>query len=186
MRRFFVGVKIPDAMGEALLQLEAVLQSHVQAKRWYGVDQFHITTNFLGELTDSDLQNTIRLLDQTASDHESFHLSLSGVGAFPRARVVWCGVGGETDRLVRLYDRLREAFRPLAADRFAKPVFTPHISLARTGDLSSFRPETVDVEQLLMQCEWTVDQVCLFESLLHPDGARYPVIHSVNLKQRTG
>ncbi|WP_018133588.1 RNA 2',3'-cyclic phosphodiesterase [Effusibacillus pohliae] len=181
MGRFFAGVKLPVAMEEKLVELERLLQPHVPVKRWYGIEQFHITTNFLGELDAAGLAAAIRCLEQVVPGQPPFHLTLKGIGAFPDARVIWCGVGGETDRLASLQNQLRQGFRPLGAERYAKPAFVPHITLARTGDLRSFRADCVDAEPLLQGAGWTVDRICLFESVMHPAGARYPVVHEVLL-----
>lgn len=184
MGRYFAGIKIPLTPGEKLVKLEKELAPLVPARRWYGPEQFHITANFLGELDEDGKSRAIGCLREVAANHSSFELSLNGVGAFPNARVVWCGVAGETDRLAALQKELGQAFRPLGADRFAKPQFIPHITLARTGDIRSFRPESVDAGAILDGTAWRVDRVCLFESVPDPKGARYPVVYEVLLQAK--
>ncbi|TCS74738.1 RNA 2',3'-cyclic phosphodiesterase [Effusibacillus lacus] len=175
-----MGIQVPESIGDRLLRLEQVLKPRVPVKRWYGVEQFHITTNFLGELEDAGFEQAVRAL-KVASSHPVFSLSLEGVGVFPNARVVWGGVGGETDKLALLQKDLGEAFRPLGAEKYAKPQFIPHITLARTGDLSGVDLSGVDLGRILEDSFWLVDSACMFESVLDPAGARYPVVHKVPL-----
>ncbi|MFC4768142.1 RNA 2',3'-cyclic phosphodiesterase [Effusibacillus consociatus] len=182
MRRFFAGIKIPEHLGEKLMEVGTLLAPQVPAKRWYGVEHFHITTNFLGELDEGGLTQAIGSLEEVVPRHQCFQLSLQGAGSFPRARVIWIGAGGETEKLFALQYELRQAFRPLGAEKFAYAKFTPHITLARTGDISTFDAESIPVGSILDDSTWRVEQVCLFESVMDPAGARYPIVHQVPLK----
>lgn len=180
MGRYFVGIQIPDPVGNKLLQVIERIAPQVPAKRWYGKEQFHMTTNFLGDLHEQALRQAIEGLNRVVPNHPRFDLSLREVGMFPKAKVVWCDVQ-PSERLMALQHELRMAFRPLGAEAYQRQTYVPHITLARTGDLYSVRLDTTSISSEFAESVWTVEEICLYESMPTLGGAQYPVIHRVTL-----
>lgn len=180
MGRYFAGIRIPDPVGDKLLRAIDQIAPQVPAKRWYEKEQFHITTNFLGDLDKQALRQVIEELNRVVPKHARFDLSLREVGMFPKAKVVWCDVH-PSENLFALQYELRRALEPLGAEKYQRPTYIPHVTLARTDELQSVRLDTSGLESVFEGSAWTVDEVCLFESVLAPGGAQYPVIHRVKL-----
>lgn len=182
MGRYFVGSKVPEEAGNSLLRLIDFLFPKVQVKRWYGKEQFHITTNFLGELDAEELRFAVQALDQIVPRHRTFKLQLEKAGAFPRAKVIWCGVN-ESEQLTSLQRELRTGLQLIGAEKFQRSLYIPHITLARTGQLDNYTSLNINLQDIGASAEWTVEQLCLFESVLDPGGAKYPIVHQVRLPE---
>jgi 2'-5' RNA ligase len=85
---------------------------------------------------------------------------------------LWLGLTEGSDVVARLADAVADRTAALGIERSARS-FHPHLTLAR------FRART-DVRELIAAIgtepvgpEWEVDAVTVFESELHPEGARY-------------
>lgn len=180
-----MGISIPSNITEKLAELTEVLKPLVPGKRWYEREQLHITTNFLGELDRAAADNAMQLLSETVPKHHVFTLSLSAPGAFPHAKVVWCGVGGETGKLQALQLDLRQSLSELGAERYERDRYIPHITLARTERLGEIQANLQAAQEaakrILQDASWKVYSICLFESVSGSGGPQYPVRHEVKL-----
>lgn len=172
MVRLFVGLDLPDALKEAVVELQLGLPG----ARWVGAEGLHLTLAFIGEVDGSALR---RIADALAPVQASpLGISLHGVGHFPPRgplRVLWTGASsaralGSLSRGVRR--SLADAGFPSERRKFA-----PHVTIARFRHPppppalqtwlqahSLFRTSTVPVASFR-----------LFSSRLRPTGARYTV-----------
>ena len=182
MGRYFVGIEVPETIGEdRLVPLTKRLDPLLAVKRWYNPQQFHLTVQFMGELTDAQVEELKRLVTPHAEAHKSFTLSLGELGWFPRAKVVWCGVRGEMEPLQELYGAVSKALAPLGASQFNYDQFRPHITLGRLREVDSkFRPHAVETDDLIGgDVSWTVKGLHLYESVSGgPNGPQYPIRHT--------
>ena len=172
MARLFVGLDLPDALKEAVVDLQLGLPG----ARWMGAEGLHLTLAFIGEVDGSARR---RITDALALVQASpLSISLHGMGHFPPRgplRVLWTGASpacalGSLSRGVR---------RALADAGFPseRRKFTPHVTLAR------FRhPPPPPALQAWLQAHSLfrtpavpVASFRLFSSRLRPTGARYTV-----------
>lgn len=168
MTRAFVAVRLPDVVLAAVKQRAAKLD--ISGRRTYP-DQWHLTLQFLGEEVDVDA--VVAALE--GIDVARGPARLGGAGAFHEVReanVLWLGLTEGSDVVARLADAVADRTAALGIERSARS-FHPHLTLAR------FRART-DVRELIAAIgsepvgpEWEVDAVTVFESELHPEGARY-------------
>jgi 2'-5' RNA ligase len=111
-------------------------------------------------------------------------LKTTGFGAFPRfsrPRVLWAGVddlkgSGELKEMARCCRRAgRATVRKGKSKRSAKESpFKGHITLARGSEFTApIDAETVAGMPPFPKLEWSVESLSLFQSTLHPDGAKY-------------
>jgi RNA 2',3'-cyclic 3'-phosphodiesterase len=193
MGRYFVGIEVPPEIGgRPLTELQERLEPILNVKRWYGPEQFHITTQFLGELNEEQLEAVKRLLARETQGAKSFQLQLGQPGWFPRAKVVWCGVQGDLEALSALQARMADAFRQepaLDVMKFAHDRYRPHITLGRLREADpSVRLESAvtaeEAQKLIGGVSWQVGAVRLFESVSagHGGGPEYPVRQSFPLE----
>lgn len=190
MGRYFVGIPVPEAIGGAiLLPLEQQLEPHLHIKRWYGPSQFHLTLHFLGNLETPGVQQVIDLVTPHTRLWKPFDLRLGSVGWFPRAKVMWCGVEGETDSLRSLQQAVGRDLAAVGAGRFAHDEYRPHITLGRLQTVDpAYQPATVETADLLtgkddQSSSWRVQALHLFESVASPDGSQYPIRHTFSFEQ---
>ncbi|WP_441250743.1 RNA 2',3'-cyclic phosphodiesterase [Kitasatospora sp. McL0602] len=131
--RLFVAVLPPVEAVQELVDAAAPLRGTAEGERlrWSGVEGWHLTLAFLGELPVVELDRLEQLLGQVAAGHGAHRLRLAGGGNFGD-RVLWAGVEGETWALKRLAEAVRVAVAELGVetDQYG---FHPHLTLARAG-----------------------------------------------------
>jgi 2'-5' RNA ligase len=122
-------------------------------------------------------------MDRSLEGAKPFSLTVEGVGCFPNAirpRVVWAGVRGEP-LLADLQRRLEEN---LCAVGFQKDqrAFSPHLTLGRVRDEAS-EPQlrkigaAVEAGRTDPPAAMPVSGVCLFRSILRPQGSQYSILY---------
>jgi len=169
--RLFVALPLPEPVEDALWEL----CSGISHARWTLPDQFHLTLRFLGEVSPAQRQDVEEAL--AAVQVAPFALSLRGVGHFPprgRARVLWAGVE-PSEPLARLQQQVeRQLVRVGLAPEPRK--YHAHVTLARLDRVSEAQvAEFLATHGLFRQAAWTVDEFCLYSSLLRDDGADHHI-----------
>lgn len=147
--------------------------------KWVRGDALHLTMKFLGEQPPSKLAEIKSKLPEALADkgHRSFHLELSGVGAFPNfrlPRVLWMDMAGETEDLANLWATIEKVTERIGFPPETRP-FRPHLTLARINDPSDF---SLDLVRCLTETDppqgrWRVTCVTLMKSELRPGGPIY-------------
>lgn len=174
--RLFVAARVPEehlrALDDAILPVRPSLAN----ARWTETATQHLTLKFLGWTPRADVDAVAEVLAPTARSYRAATVSLGRLGAFPslrRARVLWAGVEDPDGLLARLAGELDRAYAALGWESEARP-YTPHLTLARfkgfAGLDAGALPELPRLEP------FRVESVTLYESVLHPAGARYEVL----------
>lgn len=162
--RLFVGLEPTPDFRAALSELQTRLRNAGVAGRYQSPSNLHMTLAFIGEWPE-DVTGTLPGI--TAP----FSITLSRLGVFAGAKVLWAGVQPSRalfDLAADVRRRLDAAGVPYDPQRFC-----PHITLIR-------KPVLPDAETLAaMQvppAAMTVREVCLYRSAHEADGMRYSVI----------
>jgi len=162
--RLFVALQPSPAFREALAGLQERLRAAGVEGRYLAPANLHLTLAFIGEWP-GDVTACLPAVEAP------FPITLSRIGVFPRAKVLWAGVqpSAALDGLAaRVRQRLRAAGIP-----FDPQEFNPHITLIRKpllpdeALLSDIRPQPAVM---------TVDEVCLYRSERRESGMAYTVI----------
>ncbi len=170
MPRLFIAVNIPEELRLSLTQLLPA-DSTLSPTR---LEQLHLTLHFPGQVSESDAEALGKILH--GGGVRAFELSLEGTGFFRISEtrgVLWCGVNASPD-LMSLYQVLADQLKSMGISIEARP-YAPHITLAR------FDPRRFPDAELFKQrhqgfaARFPVTQFLLYESVLHPEGARYRV-----------
>ncbi|MBL0386579.1 RNA 2',3'-cyclic phosphodiesterase [Tumebacillus sp. ITR2] len=183
--RYFLGVEVPASVcGPELIELQKRLEPHLDLKRWYRPEQMHLTVQFMGNLDEVQVATLIDLVEPAVRAHQAFELELGNVGWFPRAKVVWCGIGRDMSALQRLQHSVVTALSAeFDVEAHNHGEYRPHITLGRlySADLK-FRPESVGAPPSGLS--WVVDGVHLYESVSSgPTGPDYPIRHTFSLQK---
>ncbi|MBR6028676.1 MAG: RNA 2',3'-cyclic phosphodiesterase [Clostridia bacterium] len=164
MMRLFVGLEPAPAFRDALAEAQRRLLEAGVAGRYLTTDNLHLTLAFVG-MWPEDITALLPPVE------ESFPLTLSHLGVFREAAVLWAGVepSGALDRLAqRVRQRLDEAEIP-----YDRKAFYPHITLARKPVI----PEGLTLEDIAIpRAAMEVREVCLYRSARGESGMRYTVI----------
>jgi 2'-5' RNA ligase len=140
----------------------------------------HLTLKFLGEVPARRLEAIERVLARAVREPFRFSVQMAKLGSFGGStglRVVWVGLEGEVEGLVRLAARVDAALEPLGFPRERRP-FAAHLTLARVKEGASPQDRR-RLFELVRSLEppslpaLTLDVVSLMRSTLEPGGARY-------------
>lgn len=131
MPRLFIGLEVPDDIGQRL----SFLRGGLPGARWVDPENYHVTLRFLGDIDDRTANEVELMLGGIRQN--DVEITLDGLDAFggDRPRSVFARVRpslgltelqGEVERLAR------RAGLPAESRKF-----TPHITLARMRDVSA-------------------------------------------------
>ncbi len=157
--------------------------------RWVKDEGVHLTLKFLGNVPEGRVNEVVRGMEEAAEGIPPFHLHIQTLGAFPNLdapRVIWVGIHGEVEPLLRLQARLEDALatRGFPGERRA---FSPHLTLARVrGRLSPAARQrlaaAMESATVVGGQELPVHRVSLMESTLTPKGAVYARRAQISLR----
>ena len=176
MHRLFVAIRPPRPIRERLL----AAMGGVAGARWQQDDQLHLTLRFLGEVDRHRAVDVHAALG--AIHHPRFEIALAGVDAFDRkgaATALWAAVA-PVEPVKALHKKVGQA----AAGAGIAPegrAYLPHITLARLGRSAGPIGPFLAGAGGLSSPPFTVEDFCLFESSLTPDGALYTIVELYSL-----
>ena len=174
--RSFVCIEIPDGHRAKLARLAEEQRGLGGGIRWLKAETLHITLKFCGERP-QELVDTLAKRLAEMKKCGPFEISLNGVGGFPKlekARIIWTGIEGETEKLCALAKNAARLAESCGMDREEK-AFTPHVTLGRRTEFGALPENVVSAlrNNALRLAPWTVDEIVLMRSRLLPSGAQY-------------
>jgi RNA 2',3'-cyclic 3'-phosphodiesterase len=185
--RLFFGVPVP---GPARAPLEAALpelEPLLPGARLAPPGGWHLTLAFLGQVQPEMADEVVRVGEAAATAVGPARLRLEGAGTFPesgrKARVLWTGIGGDTEILVRLAAALSSACKAAGLRSEDRPL-APHLTLARFSTPAPVPQKALDlVAAAAAESEpWEARELACFRSTLGgPRGARYRVVREFPL-----
>ncbi len=162
--RLFTAIQPTPGFRAALEDLQQRLRETGVTGKYREADGLHLTLAFIGEWPE-DITELLPVV------RKPFSVTLSHLGIFPEANVLWAGVDPceELDLLAKqVRHRLADTGIP-----FDRKSFNPHITLAR----KPFVPEKVVLSEIQVpRVSMIVDDVCLYRSDRGKDGMVYTVI----------
>lgn len=184
--RLFAALDTPYAVTEELNVWWQEEATHLAPGDWRDVPtkNWHLTLAFYGDVEGDTVDDLAESLMACAKETDPIKLRTTTFGAFPRLlkpRVLWAGVdalegSGTLKQLARCCRQAgRATVRNSKDKRSAKESpFKGHITLARGCEF----PAPIDAGMLanmspFPQLQWVAGSLVLYQSILHPDGARY-------------
>ena len=174
--RCFIGIDLSVEATKEIERLQKIIKPHFVGKITSSKN-LHLTLKFLGEIEDATLNEVKKKL--SAIEHQSFQLTLNGLGVFSQQfiKMVWVAVS-----IVPL--------QPLI-DNYLKDIFEPerrfmgHITIARVKkieDKHSFIKliNNTTINKII----FTIREFYLKESILTNEGPIYKVIEKYCLKSK--
>jgi len=187
--RSFIAIELPDEVKRALAQLSRELgKAKYPFVKWVDMENIHLTLKFLGNIPPGQVAKIAEAVKQAAQGKSPFQLEISKLGAFPsvnQPRVIWIGVGGETERLLELQQDIDSRLVPLGFPPEEQP-FVPHLTIARVRENASTDDKKA-LGRLLAsrgfdsQSHIAVDSIKLMRSQLTPEGPVYSLLSVVAL-----
>jgi 2'-5' RNA ligase len=128
--RLFTGIDLPEEVHDKLERFLAHLRPTAHLN-WSPVYNLHITTKFIGEWPEGDLDKLTGAL-RGIQGISPVSIAIREVGWFPNPdhpRVFWAGIHAN-EALADLANRTEDVLDPLGIAR-EKRAFSPHLTLAR-------------------------------------------------------
>jgi len=181
--RTFIAVPLSQPCHELLADLQGKMRPLGADVRWVAISSIHLTLKFLGEIEPALVPNLVESL-KSATGKSPFKLRLHGLGGFPslrNPRVIWCGIEGDTDRLLALQEKVERVCAELGFQQENRP-FHPHLTLGRVQGKRNLQ-QLLDYIKIAPDFElvFDVDRYHLFKSVLMPRGAIYTVLDTIEL-----
>ena len=176
-KRVFIGIPIGRKITSILPSLKSSIHSSMDIIRWVPPDNIHLTLCFLGNISDQDIPNIIQTLENCIT-FNNFKIKIEGTGVFPSTispKILWTGISKGVNELILLHQYIEKLVRKYKAFN-KKEKFMPHITIARIRRSQ----RKIDVLSFLnivySPIELDINSICLYESLLLPEGAQYTVL----------
>ena len=176
-RRVFIGIPIGGKIKSILPSLKTSIHSSRDIIRWIPPENIHLTLSFLGNISDQDIPNIIQSIENCITS-KYFKIIIESTGVFPSAnfpKILWIGIGKGADELASLQQHIEKAVRKFKEIN-RKENFTPHITIARIRRSHRKIDVLPFLNTVYSPIELDVNSVCLYESLLLPEGAQYTVL----------
>jgi 2'-5' RNA ligase len=183
--RMFIAIEIPGNIISKFCELQEGIEDYGFKIRWVRSENIHLTLKFLGNVEAAKIDEIAETISKTLEGYTPISLKAKGIGVFPgikRPRVLWIGLTGQLESLIRLQKTLDENLKVFGFPEEKRP-FKGHLTMARIkakidvkklGDalmaFRSFESET-----------FTADQVVLYKSELKPSGAVYTKLASASM-----
>jgi len=162
-RRIFIAINLPEAVKKELSSFQ--LKWPELPAKWTKKDNLHITLEFLGYLSDSELLKVCQNAQELASKHKPFEVKLNKICYGPPGkppRMVWA-----------IGDKIKELN------------ITPHITLARirAWEWRKIEPEERPLAEEDIDLSFEVNSLEVMESVLKRGGPSYTVLKSCPFKK---
>jgi 2'-5' RNA ligase len=176
MKRIFIAIKVEA--GDTLLKMISALKSGLRNDiiKWTSPDNIHITLAFLGDTEEKMIKPVCSMLNEQCTGSGEFELIIKGSGVFRSKRdprIIWTGIE-PSEKLIKLNQVIMNGLKELKIKMEVRP-FNPHLTIGRIKHLN----DTEVLKSLTEQFHNSeiqkvrVNDVVLFESILHPSGPVY-------------
>lgn len=179
--RAFLALPLAPIFEADVSRLIEKLKNEYSQIRWVHPSQIHATFHFFGPIKPREIETISKAVSRVVSKTKPFSIFLSGMGGFPdlgRSRLIWLGMGGETERLGLLQVSLERELKKEGFPCEERP-FKAHLTLGRAkerGGFQGFRPLEFGPTETKR-----ISEIVLFQSQLTPGGAIYESIKTYPL-----
>jgi RNA 2',3'-cyclic 3'-phosphodiesterase len=180
--RLFTGIDIPYEIRRNLELLVAHLKPKADIQ-WSPLGNLHVTTKFIGEWPDEQLDQVMEALKRIAPVG-ALNIGVRGLGWFPNPhspRVFWAGIEAPPE-LALLAASTERVLGEIGIPREDRP-FSPHLTLARIrqpGPLAQLQKAIAELPGADFGA-WRTNRFHLYRSQLRPGGSIYTKLASFPL-----
>jgi len=184
--RTFVAIKISAEMEKELGRFLAELKKDRADVKWVNHESIHLTLKFLGNLTASQVESVIEVVQKASVEFSIFHLKADEKGAFPnlkRPKVFWVGLSQADDStLLNLQSKMETELAEIGFEKEVRK-FHPHLTIGRVRRFKNLDDITEKfMAYELAEIEFEVKEILIMKSVLTPKGAVYSIQKAIPLK----
>jgi 2'-5' RNA ligase len=175
--RAFIAIELPEKIIASISRVQESIRSQGFKVRWVRPQNIHLTLKFLGDIKAAETKAVEKVVLDSVVGSAPISMTARGLGVFPgikRPRVIWVGIGGQTDELIELQQTLDKKLATIGFSRERRP-FKGHLTMGRVK-------AKIDSKRLLEAMKafdgfetepFVADRLILFQSDLKPSGAVY-------------
>jgi len=176
--RSFLAFELPPEIREILSVVSDDGRTLPLNVRWIRVANIHLTVVFMGDVREDQIPLIVEVVGGVCHSHAPFCVQVKGAGLFGNRRnprVLWVGLGGETERMSGFRDVLQKGLAPFGIQEERRP-FRPHLTLGR---FRKGAKADASLDGLLLKYQdlngpgCLLRELVLFKSDLRPGGAEY-------------
>jgi 2'-5' RNA ligase len=176
--RAFLAIEPPENILQAMSRLQEKLRQEISGRiSWTKPQGQHLTLKFFGDISSEDVKNICTAVQKRVVSEPKLNLKIENLGVFPdarRARVIWCGISGDVEKLTTLQKKLDGDFTDIGFPGEDRP-FRAHLTLGRIKDSHGLTGinEALTKNSTFAAGEFNCTELILFQSRLSPQGAIY-------------
>jgi RNA 2',3'-cyclic 3'-phosphodiesterase len=185
--RSFLAFDIPEPIKAELAEVIGVLSPRIRDVRWIKPEYLHCTLRFFGNVEEELLHGKLSEMIAREVLHQSpVRMSCSGLGVFPNwryPRILWAGIGGDTESVISLHAKLEDAFEEFGFEKDPR-LLRLHLTLGRSrGPFRECEGLMNLVEKMAEKDfgEFDMKGLVLYKSVLSREGAIYTPLRSFPL-----
>ena len=183
MIRTFIALELPKPLKS---RLDSVINRYSKVTpvgvNWVKPENLHLTLLFIGDVQPAQLSEIEEVLSHQLTKIPAFNFTSEGLEFFPATNphLLWLKLSSETDDIFKLNRCLiRElSTKGIMPDKKAMKL---HITLARLKMNLAPELEREIMSKDLKQGPLVFDSICLYKSLLLPEGPQYTILNKYNL-----
>ncbi|MCK5141322.1 MAG: RNA 2',3'-cyclic phosphodiesterase [Candidatus Heimdallarchaeota archaeon] len=185
MVRAFISIDFAEPnIIQKITEIQGSIQKSGAKLRIVNPKILHMTLEFLGEISEKEIQKVKEILDSTSFN--SFFLDVNAVNVLPNEkyiRVVYCEINGDVDILKTIQKQLRVKLRDGGYKTDNRP-FKPHLTIARVKSSQNRKELMLAINNLSnIRCgRQEIVSIKLKQSTLKSEGPEYSILHEVSAK----
>ena len=183
-KRVFIAIPIGTAIKPVLPLLKSKFNRNYDNIKWIRLENIHLTLIFVGNISINYIPILIQSLKENIIQN-SFKMVIESTGTFSSShsqKVLWLGIKRGADELMSLHIQIKKILKVII-DNNSKKTFIPHVTIGKI--LNNF--VKIDVLPFLntvySPIELSVNSICLYESKLFPEGAKYRILNEFPLNR---
>ena len=183
-KRVFIAIPIGAVIKPVLPLLKSKFSRNYENIKWIPSENIHLTLKFVGNISINYIPILIQSLKKNTIQN-SFKLVIESTGVFSSShspKVLWLGIKRGADELMSLHTQINKSLKVII-ENDPKKTFPPYITIGNI--LNNF--VKIDVLPFLNSVyspiELDVNSICLFESQLFQEGAKYRILNEFPLNR---
>ena len=183
-KRVFVGIPIGTAIKPILPILKFKFAQSSEYLKWIPISNIHLTLKFIGTISIDIIPTLVQSIEKGVSQFK-FNLEIDSTGVFPSThspKIFWLGIKKGIDELKSLHTQIEQSLENITPI-IPKNSFTPHITIAKITKKFVKIDVLPFLNTVYSPIELSVNSICLYESYLFPEGAKYQIIKKFPLNR---
>ena len=183
-KRVFIAIPICAVIKPVLPLLKFTFTRNYENIKGIPLENIHLTLKFAGNISIHYIPILIQSLKKYIIQ-SSFKLVIESTGVFSSShspKVLWLGIKRNDKELKIMCAQINKSLKVII-ENSPKKIFTPHITIGKV--LNNF--VKIDVLPFLntvySPIELSVNSICLYESKLSPEGAKYIILNEFPLNR---